>query len=156
MEQFGEAYLRAVAAPIGARLSKPLPDFDAIDYLVIGDDDTLPMLGIQLKTTSQDCIRNSVLSLEIDIRSFEILRNPDRHFPALILVVHVPGDVGEWVRHSPEELALRRCGYVKSLRNMDVGTGEKTRTIRIPTQNAFTTQLLASMLASTASPDKLP
>jgi len=82
-------------------------------------------------------IRDNTLVYPLKRKNYDELRLSDLLVPRLLVVVHVPESDEEWLRHSEDELALRRCGYWVSLRGEPETTNQTKVTVYLPRSNVL-------------------
>jgi hypothetical protein len=70
-------------------------------------------------------------------KNYNELRITDLLVPRLLVVVHVPESEDEWLRHTEDELAMRRCGYWVSLCGRPETANASTVTVYLPRTNVF-------------------
>ncbi len=141
-EQFSQAYVRAIASVAGFSAAIPGVDDDSVDlHLSSRSVDGLPLrprLDLQLKCTTDGVIRDDQVVHRLKRKNYDELRITEFLVPRLLVVVLVPESEEEWVRHSEEELAIRRCGYWTSLMGMpeSANKGDKV-SVHLPRANVF-------------------
>lgn len=141
-EQFSIAFVRALATVAGFRVTRCEVDDDSIDVGLAGNrrqgrTQRAPHLDLQLKCTETDDGTGEELVFDLPIKNYNDLRIVEVHVPAILVVVCVPPDVGEWLDESPEQTAMRRCAYWLSLRGSPSVANESTRRVRMPRSNQF-------------------
>jgi hypothetical protein len=121
-ERFSEAYLHAVAAVAGCGLAKPVPDDQSVDWTVHspieGTHCRSPRLDVQLKCTSSIKPGSTPCSFAIKSKNYNDLREAKLVVPRILVVVAVPKNLSDWIRHTRDELLLRRCAYWCTLRGL--------------------------------------
>jgi hypothetical protein len=149
-EQFSIAYARAVIAVAGFNIYRMEVDEDSVDLGVAatGDRDLErgPKLDIQLKCTSGDVVRESEVVFPLKRKNYDDLRKVERLTMQILLVVVVPYEVVDWLKHSEESLLLRRCGYWDSLMGRAATNNTESVTVRIPRQQQFTPEALQNLM----------
>lgn len=149
-EQFSVSYLRAVAAVAGYTLYEPTVDDDSVDWQIAarGTADTprRPRVELQLKCSARDILRPETVRFPLEIKNYEDLRTDNLLVPRILIVVFVPRDVRDWIRHSEEELALRHCGYWSSLRGEPPVQNQGTITVSLPRSQQFTPEALKQIM----------
>ena len=114
-EQFSFAYARAVAAVAKVSVSEPTVDDDSVDleFRMKGGGVAFrsPQLAAQLKCTESASVRPDHIALSLKLKNYEELRPTNLLLPRILIVVAVPDDLDEWLNHSEQELAMRKCGY---------------------------------------------
>lgn len=156
-EQFSRAYVQAVAAVTGFAWSVPSVDDDSIDMTLSdrGGRGTLrsPKLDLQLKCHASLAPTEPTFSFPIKIKNYDDLRDESVMVPRILVVVLVPERVEEWMSHSEESLALRRCGYWVSLHGLPPTTNTSTVSIEIPRVQCFDPENLAQIMDRIRSGD---
>jgi hypothetical protein len=149
-EQFSFAYVRAVAAVAQVAATKPTIDDDSIDLNFRmrggGGIRRSPQIDAQVKCTETVALNGPNFSFTIKIKNYDELRPTDVLVPRILVVVTVPQLLGEWLDHSEEELAMRKCGYWLSLRGLPDSGNMATVTLRLPRANQFTVAALQAMM----------
>src|SRR5260370_10899455 len=149
-EQFSRAYVQAVAACARLAWSNRSVDDDSRDVLLHqsggGGVVRSPCVALQLKCAAAQSPTEDVFSVSIKLKNYDDLRDPAVLVPRILVVVLVPDDVGDWLRHSEAEMALRRCGYWLSLRGLLASGNETSQTVRIPRAQTFTVQSLQAIM----------
>jgi hypothetical protein len=64
----------------------------------------------------------------------------------ILVVVLVPDDMNDWLRHSEPDLVMRRCGYWLSLRGMPATDNAEGKTVHLLRAQLFTVQSLQGMM----------
>ena len=140
-EQFSHAYVHAIASVAGFGVSVPRVDNDSIDLELSGRSvnglPLRPRIEVQLKCTSNQILRGDQVVYPLKRKNYDELRITSILVPRLLVVVLVPESEEEWLRHSEEELAMRRCGYWVSLAGWTDTPNTSTVSISIPRANRF-------------------
>ena len=149
-EQFSNAYVRAVAAVAGYSVYKPEVDDDSIDLGIAAKGGAgpvrAPRLELQLKCTSRDVLDDSFVRYPLKLKNYNDLRDVNTLVPRILVVVVVPEDIQQWLRHSERELCMRHCGYWLSLRGMPVTPNRANVTLELPRKNQFTANALNTII----------
>jgi hypothetical protein len=66
--------------------------------------------------------------------------------PRLLVVLLLPEDAIEWLRHSEEGLVARRCAYWVSLRGAPESDNTDRQTVFIPKTQVFSPQSLTELM----------
>lgn len=147
-EQYGDAYLRALAAVAGFGMHKPIPDNDSIDWVIAaqGTYQTFisPRLEVQIKCPYAFDTDEATIGYSISMKNYNDLRHPNVMVPRLLIVVCVPEAIGDWIGYHDEGLTLRHCAYWKSL----VGAPDVTNETKIAVQLSKSQRLSATSLQS--------
>lgn len=151
-EQFGHAYVRAVAAVAGFGGTVPSIDDDSIDLILSdrGAEGSIrsPRLEMQLKSTSrQDLLHTNHIAFPLPLKNYEDLRPTNLLVPRILVVTLLPELIGHWLGQSHQELALRRSSYWVSLRGMGPVANETSITVHVPLNQQFTVDALQAIMA---------
>ncbi len=148
-EQFSRAYVHAVVTVAGFSVVPPAsPDDDSVD-LAIAARGTMglvrsPRVDVQVKSVRLP-VEGDPWMYPLKVKNYEELRHTDYLVPRILVVVSLPGDLGEWLRQTEVELALRHCGYWTSLRGMPATSNEHKVSISIPRERVFSVEALRAM-----------
>jgi hypothetical protein len=148
-EQFSIAWLYAICSAAGYSIQQVHPDNDSIDVQIRqkGDRNHFPeidQISVQLKCSYAATPVNGHFLFRISRKNYDDLRNP-RSNPRILVLLHVPRGIGEWLVHADESILLRNCAYWTSLSGLpEINTN--TVTIRIPTAQRLTIPELNRMM----------
>lgn len=145
-EQFGNAFLLAVAAVAGFAAAKPGTDHDSIDWTLSSRLPRRPKLDIQMKSTRADDGQGPAIRFPLRRKNYDDLILTDVSCPRLLVLVLVPSDVAHWTAQTPEQLVLRRCGYWLSLAGLPPSDNESTVTVSVPRVNVLTAAALTGLM----------
>ena len=141
-QQFSFAYARAVAAVARVAVDQPSLDDDSVDlsFRQRGGGGIMrsPQLDAQVKCTEVANIQANHIAYPLKLKNYDELRPTDLLVPRILIVVTVPDDLVEWLNHSEQELAMRKCGYWVSLRGMAATANQANVTVHLPRVNQFT------------------
>ena len=155
MEEFGEAYVRAIASVAGCSVDRPRVDNDSIDLTFSKRTSSGPLralrLEAQLKTTAADILTSSSLTFPLLIKNYDDLRPSNVLVPRVLIVVLLPVDTDDWALQAEPELCIRKCAYWMSLRGLPAVTNESTKTVHIPRSQWFSPAALESILGRIAN-----
>lgn len=142
-EALCRAYVQAVSAHAGLAYSVPVPDY-GIDLClrtieVRGNrrTDISHQLDVQLRSTTRAVQKEEHISFDVDVDTYDSLRDPEAGVPRVLIVLVLPADEAEWITQSPSELAIRHCAYWLSLRGLPATAAQRTCRIAIPRSNVF-------------------
>jgi hypothetical protein len=156
-EQFSNAHLRAVVAVAGYGVYKPEPDEDSVDWGIAarggGGSFRSPRLELQLKCAATDLEDGPVLRYRLKLKNYNDLRVEDLLVPRILVLVRVPEQMGDWLRQSEDEMALRHCGYWVSLRGRPETANASTVTIEVPRSQVFSVAALQGLMSRISAGD---
>ena len=90
-------------------------------------------LHVQLKATRVTPIeQNGRFSYSLPLHRYNRLRETRVVIPRIMVVLYLPPDPSEWLRHSEEALIARRCAYWVSLRGAPASENAGHQTVYIP------------------------
>ncbi len=87
------------------------------------------------------------------INRYDDLRTETVSNARILIVMFLPPDAQEWLDHSTEQLALRRCAYWQSLRGAPSTSNGSGATVRLPKNQMFTVQALKGLATRLSQPD---
>lgn len=145
MEQLSLAYIRAVAADAGYQVSRPEPDVDSVDGVLMASFGRRPRIEFQAKATTQDILRNGELHFPLPVKNYDELRAYTRT-PRILIVLLMPEEKPDWLQQSNDELCLRRCAYWLCLEGWAATPNTSTVTVPIPALNVFNSQQLVGLM----------
>jgi hypothetical protein len=152
------AYLHAVASKAGmsCKIANRHEDNAGIDAQITawgpfpaGGWQTEVDLKIQLKATiAKPADDGTFFSYFLQgVRRYDFLREETRGIHRVLIVLFLPVEHSDWLSHSAEELALRRCAYWVSLRGAPETTNSRGQTIKIPKKQVLTPDALLELMA---------
>lgn len=149
-EQYGDAYLRALAAVAGFAMYKPVPDDDSIDWVIAarGSYNTFvsPRLEVQVKCPYDFNADETTIGYSISLKNYDDLRKPNVMVPRLLIVVCIPEAIEEWIGYHDEGLTLKRCAYWKSLVDEPDVPNKTGITVRLPKSQRLTVESLQLLM----------
>lgn len=150
-EEFGHAYVHAVAAAAGYSMMRTLVDDDSIDLQLVSKRESeyvrSPRLEIQLKSTSQDLFNNGYLHFPLKLKNYNDLRSVKLLVPRLLVCIVLPADDPDsWLLHSEEKLIMMKCGYWMDLKGYPPQDNTSSITVRIPQTQLLNTIALTNLM----------
>lgn len=157
-EQFSRAYVQAVAAVAGFAHYAPSVDDDSIDMgLCARLDATVPgapHMEMQIKCTNDEAASQDYLSYALKLKNYNDLR-AFTLVPRILVVVLVPAGLSDWITQDESALALRRCGYWLSLRQLEPTDNVATVSVRLPRSQVFSVEQLQAIMKQVAHHEPL-
>jgi hypothetical protein len=136
------AYLHAVASRAGfeCTIAGRQSDGDGIDARLwirerFHADSLYTRFGIdvQLKATSgEPVLRDGRYSYSLKVEHYDKLRDEDYAGNLLLVVLFLPSDSEQWLVHTEDELAARRCAYWVPLRGAPPSSNSTAQTVYLP------------------------
>lgn len=146
MEQFSIAFIRAVIADAGCKMSIPETDTDSVDGMIMADLARRPRVEFQAKSTSADIVRDGVVRYPLRGEDYKRLIPKGLSVPRILIVVLLPSEQDEWTDQTEDRLCLRRCAYWISLEGYPARDNPSSVTLDIPTENIFNSEQLRGMM----------
>jgi hypothetical protein len=151
------AYLHAVASRGGFSCTYADRHLDdaSIDAIVREDGRRLAAdsqlmsfeIHIQLKATYQAPIeQNGRYSYSLAVPRYDRLRRPSVQNPRLLVVLYLPPNAEDWLRHSEDGLVAMRCAYWVSLRNAPDSANSKHQTVYVSRAQILSVDSLTSLM----------
>jgi len=142
-EALCRAYVQAVAAQAGLLWGKTEPDYGVdLSLRSVGIQenrrrDIGVQIDLQLKSTTRAVVTDTEVRYDLDVQTYNDLRDDNRRCPRLLVVLVMPAEEAQWLSQTPEELVLRHCAYWISLKGYPPTTAASTVRISIPLTNIF-------------------
>jgi hypothetical protein len=134
-------------------VDKPRPDFgiDLFARRVVEVDgrqrDGGIQLDLQLKSTSRVHWGETSLRYDLDVGTYDDLRDSNVANPRVLVLLVVPEDEAEWVVQTTEELRIRRCAYWLSLWGREAVATTATTRVEIPLANVVDAESLPRLFS---------
>jgi len=164
-EDFSYACISQIAAAIGyeCRLQKRAKDNAGIDLSieVPGELEKIlsPQIDAQVKCTSQNCIKDGLLTYrDLSVSNYKRLIHPNSYNAQLLVIVIVPKDPKDWMKVTqPAEIetTVNAAAFWISLKGNPNTTNKKAVSIKIPTTNRLTPEVLREILRKVAQGEDL-
>ena len=161
------AYLHAVAsrAGLGCESAGRTADGAGVDAVVrakerfsAGSIFTDFTVEIQLKATSSEAVADARgrYSFVLTLDHYNKLRDTGIHAQRLLVVLYLPPDDSQWLRHSTESLIAQRCAFWVSLWDALASANAASQTVYIPRSNPFSIDGLRAIMAQASLGEKIP
>ena len=75
--------------------------------------------------------------------------------PRLLVVLLLTEEKQNWLRHSPDELVLKKCAYFLNLKDFPDSENETSVTVKIPLTNLFSPDLVYELMLKTSKEEEL-
>jgi hypothetical protein len=145
------AYVQAVAALAGVGTGNYAFDYGVDMALrVIHQHNNLHQdarvqLDLQLRSTTRANVTDTQVSYDLDVRTYEYLRQRSPIHCILVLLV-LPEDEAQWLSQSVEELTIRDCAYWVSLEDAEPTTATSSIRIPLPRTQVFSVQAVRAIM----------
>jgi len=144
-EWLSRAFVQAIAATAGYSVQFCMDDFFGVDAVV---SDHGIVVDFQLKATASPMFEGDVLKFDLDVATYDKMRDTTRSGPGYLVVVALPMEPSNWLRQSGDELAMRHCGYWLPLIGMPPTSNSSTIRLRVPRDNKLTVEHLGDIMRS--------
>ena len=141
-EQVSRAYVHVLATQGGYTICDWNVDKDGVDVTLRSRG---LMVDVQLKCTQSPRIVRGGYSFDLDIETYDKLRDPDRSAPGHLALLVVPPDLGRWVTHHAESIVLACHGYWASLHGAGTARSKGTTAISLPEHQPLTAKSMGAM-----------
>ncbi|MFI6321611.1 DUF4365 domain-containing protein [Nonomuraea sp. NPDC050556] len=141
-EQFSKAYMLAVASQGGYTIGEWNVDKDGVDVTLRSGG---LMVDLQLKCTQRPRTTSDDYVFDLDVPTYNKLRDPYRSAPGYMALVVVPPILDEWLLHEPERLLLSCHAYWAKLQDEPPPTSSATTSIRLPRCQSLTASSIEIM-----------
>jgi uncharacterized protein DUF4365 len=165
-EQLSYAYLHAVASRAGAECVSTgrISDSRGIDARITywGDFPKSYIkeinFNVQLKATiKKPSRRKGFLGYSFQgIDRYNRLREDCCSVKRILVVLFLPADAAEWLKHDPEALVMKRCAWWTSLVTAPATSNKKSVTVYLPESQVFSVSAVQGIAKSIASKQELP
>ena len=145
MEQLSLTYVRAVAASAGFQVTRPEPDVDSLDGIILSTTGRRPKIDFQAKATTQDMLRHGMVHFPLPVKNYNDLR-AETISPRILVVLLMPNDSHEWTAQTEEELCMRYCAYWHCLEGHPARLNTNNITVQVPSSNILSVNQLINMM----------
>lgn len=144
-EWFSRAFLTAVSAAAGYPVEFRLNDVGGVDATV---HDGGVSVDFQLKATSSFCDDETDIAYDLDVRTYDLLRDNVRSAPGYLAVVLIPIAERNWLQQSSKRLLLRHCGYWLDLTGSPSSPNRTKVRVHLPRKNTLSVPHLRGIMKS--------
>ncbi len=143
MEALARAYVEAVAACCGLICTAPSRDYgidlflNAVKLRGPRRVDAGVSLDIQLKTTFRAAVDDTHVRYDLDVKTYNDLRDPRVLRPRILVLLVVPREEAAWLSQTEGGTSLHRCAYWLSLRGQPPPSVKKSVRISVPRHQTF-------------------
>jgi len=155
-EELNFSYLNALCAYASIDLTSIKQDDDSRDveikkWIILKNGTKIhSSLYIQLKSTSVELRENDAyISYPLKIKNYNDLTAPSTT-PIILALFILPKDENEWLKHTIDELTIKKCMYWIDLSKYKPVDNEETITIHIPKCQFVNCEVLLNLLQKVA------
>jgi hypothetical protein len=114
-------------------------------------------LHVQLKATRVPPVEQAGrFSFSLPVGQYDRLSGVRLATPRVLVVLYLPADPQEWLRHSEDSLIAQRCAYWASLRGAPDSPNEATQTVYVPRQQLLSPASLTALMTRCSREEDLP
>ncbi|MGH7295783.1 MAG: DUF4365 domain-containing protein [Polyangiaceae bacterium] len=151
-QEFSFAYIQAVASVAGFATERHSVDYDGVDLGIHahggGGLVVSPRLDVQVKSKAAGKPAGFPWSYALEVENYDKLVPTGVLVPRILIVVAIPADVADWLKATPQQLALRHCAYWLSLRGAAATTNTSTVTVHLPSKQRLSPKELQAIMTS--------
>ncbi|MFI5710620.1 DUF4365 domain-containing protein [Kribbella sp. NPDC051620] len=152
---YGEAYMRVIAASAGLRVSKEEPEPEGIDLLITrvlpGEHRARARAEFQVKTTSSIATNGGHIRYVMrraDYLSLTGTVGVELDIPRYLALVVVPPEMDQWAVIGEDCLTLHRHAYFADLMGpSQLEDGKQSLTVSVPCTNLLTPATLLALVS---------
>ncbi|MEV4062199.1 DUF4365 domain-containing protein [Nonomuraea dietziae] len=148
-QQFSLAFTHAITAAARCTIADLRVDVERIDYTVRQSAThrkyTSSQVDVQMKCTDQDVLRDDGLHWSLSRDHYDWLRDPKTYNRKILVVLHVPRLLQDWLQIEEEGMLLRKVAYWVCLEGAEP-VDTKTTTVVLPRTNVFSVPSLLGIL----------
>jgi Domain of unknown function (DUF4365) len=151
-EALSRAYVQAIAACCGMSVSIPQHDY-GIDMILNEIEisnrvrrESGRRIDVQAKATTRAQATGNLIRFDLDVRSYDLLRQPTPGNMRILVVLLLPADERNWCAQSEKELVLRRCAYWFSLEGQPPCRHRRSVRVFLPRANLFSADALSALI----------
>jgi hypothetical protein len=114
-------------------------------------------LHVQLKATRVPPIeQDGRFSFSLPLRQYNKLRETRLASARILVVLLLPPDPVDWLRHSEDALIAKRCAYWVSLRGAMPSANDTAQTVYLPRQQVLSAESLTAVMTRCSRNEEMP
>ncbi|MGW7466675.1 DUF4365 domain-containing protein [Streptomyces xantholiticus] len=141
-ERASYAHLLWLATQAGYRVADWTPDIDGVDATLRNGG---LMVDLQLKCTMRPRSVNGDFAYDLDVATYNKLRDPLRSAPGYLALMVIDPDVDKWLVHEPTNLSVACQAYWAKLQDEPPPVGTSRTAIRLPRHQVLDKEALGGM-----------
>jgi hypothetical protein len=142
-EWLSRSYVEAIATTAGYQMQILTDDLDGTDVVIRDGGVTVEF---QLKATAVPKLSGSTVSFDLDVATYNKLRDPVRSAPGYLVLMHLPGAPEDWIDHSVDQLLIRHCTHWCAMADQPLTTNAATQRVKMPIANMLDVPSLHSIM----------
>jgi hypothetical protein len=119
------------------------------DGRLLAQDSTLVsfVLHVQLKATRKVPVeQEGKFSFSLPVPQYDRLRDTRHGSSRILVVLYLPENPEEWLRHSEDALIAKRCAYWVALRGAPASANPKHQTVYVPRKQILSVESLTAIM----------
>lgn len=141
-EQFSNAFMLAPATNGGYTLGEWNVDKDGVDLTIRSRG---LMVDFQLKCTQRPRLNKDDYAFDLDVKTYDKLRDPDRSAPSYLALVIVPEKLDDWIIHQPDKMLMSCHGFWSKFEESAARPNKATVAVKLPRQQRLNVLALEEM-----------
>ena len=142
-EWLSRSYVEAIAAAAGYHVQVVTDDVDGTDVVIREGGVTVEF---QLKATAVPKVDEEAIAFDLDVPTYNKLRDPVRSAPGYLVVMHLPETPEAWLTHASEALLIRHCVYWYAMGGLPATTNATTQRVKVPIANLLDVPSLRAIM----------
>jgi hypothetical protein len=148
MERYSRAWVVAAAAAADFTYTILSDDVHGVDMTVRGDHHSI---DFQLKSTAKPDDKGDHLVFDLDVRTYDLLRQSQRTGLGVLALIVVDGDCDEWLAFDEGGTRLKWTAYYLSLHGQPPVPNTATVRLAVPKANLLTMSGMKALMAESAA-----
>lgn len=153
MEAYSIAFVSAIIQAGGCTIMNPVIDDDKVDFALRRHNSgtnpygvSSPQIDVQMKATTSHEVDGEHFVYDLDADTHRHLSDPNRHLPALLMVVAMPAERENWIHVSDAETALRNQAFWFELSGLEPTANTSSVRLKIPLANQVNPESVNALL----------
>ena len=142
-EHFSRAWVVAAASAADFTYAIVADDVRGVDMTVHSDTQTL---DFQLKATSQPEVHGDCLVHDLDVRTYDLLRDTQRAGYGVLALIVVGDDTATWHTMDTTATSLAHSAYYLPLYGMPETKNGATIRLKVPMRNLLTAEAMRALM----------
>jgi hypothetical protein len=139
--EFGESWIHSLCTAAGLVPARPSSDRAGLDLIV--HNDAQEFIRLQIKTTASPNLQPDGLHYDLDVQTYDLLRNGSSPGYLIVLVMLAPWV--RWTGHTRRGSIVRTFGLWVALDGMPPTQNSSSITVILPDANMVTPEALRGM-----------
>ncbi|HXA30100.1 MAG TPA: DUF4365 domain-containing protein [Candidatus Angelobacter sp.] len=150
MEEYSRGYLTAIAAAAACSVEITQVDDDGIDVTLKRRGQhrhvESPRLELQLKASSGMRIDGELVHYDLKVANYQRLISTQVLVPRLLVLLHMPAGVTDWIGYSQDHIRLSHRAYWHSLAGQPSTENAATISVSVPSSQLLDADTLVALM----------